>query len=108
MAKAELVNLTTNTDSEVDQSAWGADKETAYRGWPALSFRFPSDDCSRTDSRHSYLTKVGFCWRHEVVTNELEYPNEKDLAACVGGESAAQLMIVHRRDGECRVKSVLG
>lgn len=43
-----------------------------------------------------------------MVTNELEYPNEKDLAACVGGEPAAQLMIVHRRDGECRVKSDLG
>lgn len=44
-----------------------------------------------------------------MVTDELEYqPNEKDLAACVGVESAAQLMIVHRLDGGCRVKSVLG
>lgn len=44
-----------------------------------------------------------------MVTDELEYPrNEKDLAACVGVESAAQLMIVHRLDGGCRVKSILG
>ena len=106
MVKAELVNLTSNTHPEAGQSAPGADKMTKYRSWPALSFRFPSGDCSQTDSGRFYLMKVEFCWRREVVTDELEYsPNEKGLAVCVGVESAAQIMIVHRHDGEYRVKS---
>lgn len=106
-AETDLVTLKLNTQSEEDQSASEAHKETAHRSWAALSFRFPSGDLSQIDSGRAYLTRVGFCWRREVATNEQEYPpNERDLVGCVGVETGDQTVTGRRLDAGYWVESV--
>lgn len=61
MVKAELVNLTPNTQFGGDRNAWRAGKMLAHRSWVAGSFHFLLGGCLQIDPRRSYLSKFDSC-----------------------------------------------